>query len=267
MQFRHVGIIVFCALLCACKSFQPPAWPWKSSSAPADTPICSAPGKACTNSDARVALLTASKYCYDVMNRQGTKSAAMGGTKLAIGTIGAISGSVIAQFAEGAAAQAWSGVSGVANGMQTQIDQNFAGAIDIKRREHIAQAAFAGAARIEAADTPEAKIDLAIQMALACSMNAATADANILKLLSGEAEHPGTAEPVDSYDLQGKQLTVHHRFEGIDGIPAAETHAKAQAAEVCRKQSDGFVAKAQTPANTHCAGSHCEVEAKFECGS
>jgi hypothetical protein len=203
------------------------------------------------------------------MNTQGKKGVAIGGTKLGIGTIGAISGSVIAQFAQGGAAQAWSGVSGVANGMQTQIDQSFGDAIDIKRREYIARAAFDGAARVRDAGTPGRKIELSMQMALACSMNAATADANILKLLGGNAEAgagAGAAEPAESFELQGKRLTVHHRFEGPGGQAAAETRAKAYAAEICRAQTPGFVARAQDAARSHCAGPRCDMEATFVCG-
>lgn len=264
MRFRTFVICVSGGFLGACQTFSPAPWPWTSSNVAVPVPTCTA--DACTESDARAALAVASKYCYDVMNKQGMKGAAIGGSKLAIGTIGAVSGSVIAQFAQGAAAQAWSGVSGVANGMQTQIDQSFANAIDIRRREHIAQAAFEGAALVHDATTPADKIERSMQMALGCSMNAATADATILKLLSGGEDTKKATPAVDSHDLQGQALTVRHRFEGPGGQALAEAQAKDYAATVCKAREASFVAKVQDTAVAHCAGTDCELEAKFECG-
>lgn len=100
-----------------------------------------------------------------------------------VGTFGALSGGVFSQLAQGSAAQAWSGVSGVANGMQNQMDHAFSGLLEVKRRQDIAVAARRLEHAAQATDSDKA-VNIAMQTALDCTMGATNSDAAALKAVS-----------------------------------------------------------------------------------
>ncbi|GHA78777.1 hypothetical protein GCM10007067_15220 [Lysobacter bugurensis] len=189
----------------------------------------------------------------------------MGATKLSVGTIGAVAGGVIAQFTQGNAAQAWAGVSGVANGIQTQMDNMFKHAIDVKRKELVATAALSGAARIRAESSDERKVDRAMEMALGCSMNSIAADAQILELLSGKAV-VSSSGPNISESFDGGSLQMIFPYSRAQPISQVTEQAQVRAKEVC--ETNGLRLQGLKPEGSpkyDCTGDQCKMTATFVC--
>lgn len=198
------------------------------------------------------------------MNRQDNKASWMGGSKLAVGTIGAIAGGVIAQFAQGGAAQAWAGVSGVANGIQTQMDGMFQHAIDVKRKELIAKAALTGAADVRKADLPDRKVERAMEMALACSMNSVTADSEILGLLTSRSTAPAGPEVTESFD--GSNLELKFPYARTETTSQIQQQAIERAKGFCERNTMKFVGlKKDTKPSYACTGDNCRLIATYTC--
>lgn len=153
-----------------------PSWPF-----PLDGKMCAG---ACTPDVALETYVKASNYCRQIQNYYERFGVHTNSTKLAIGTVGAISGSVIAPIAKGTGAAAWSGLSGATNALQTNMDQAFSGSINVKRRQEVARAADEGAEEFKDESGPEERVLIAINMARKCSMGSVAADVEVLKALS-----------------------------------------------------------------------------------
>lgn len=260
MRNPHYLAALLCFALASCattKSAHEAPWPWNH----AKSPICT-DKNTCNSSDARTALAQASLYCRQVMDRRDTTDFVFGGTKLGVGTLGAIAGGVIAQFAQGTASQAWAGVSGVANGIQSQMDTFFSHAVDLKRRQNIAKAALSGAVRVRDADTPEDKVERSMEMALACSMNAATADAAVLDLLdtnSEKSEHAAVSE-----SLSANELTLVVPYTTADSVSEIEEKARDRATKACKFHNRTLDAKNAKTLHT-CLDDRCKVTSVYTC--
>lgn len=181
MKSISLVIVASAMALSACASTP---WPWHPDASTNFDPPCEA--ATCTSMDAQNALSAASNYCIALINRDGGSKALIGGSQVALSTIGAVSGGVIAQFAEGSASQAWAGVAGATNGVRSTVDQAFAGAIYVQRKKLVADAARKGVAAVLAApaDKPGQRVDLAMKMATECASAAAEADAKVLQAIS-----------------------------------------------------------------------------------
>jgi hypothetical protein len=178
---------------------------------------------------------------------------------------------VISQLAEGSAAQAWAGVSGVANGMQTQMDQAFSGALDVRRKQHVATAASEGAeAFYKTAPTGGTdygpKVEQAIRMALACAVNGAKADGSAMQLLAG-------GSPADPAPIIGTEPIVTMEDGVITALYAYTNptqEARAQGDLRARKAAEsicgaGAAVLQKAPRFSCVGGSDCEATATFTC--
>lgn len=187
---KYALLLGSCFLLTACVTTQ---WPWADSKS-ADKAYQPCSSATCSEQDARKALAAASHYCVRIMEYNANSRAMLGGSRVALSSIGALSGGVIAQVAGGTASKAWAGISGVTNGMQSKMDEAFAGALYLQRRKAVATAAGLGMEKVMKAErTPEKRVEAAMQMALACAAAAAEADANSLNAINNAA--PTTPPP------------------------------------------------------------------------
>lgn len=161
-------------------------WPWtaKANASGKSTiePVCAT--DKCSPGEARIAYLQATEFCRRMQDYYAAGGMYAQSGKMALSTIGAVAGSVIAPIASGTAATAWSGVSGVTNGLQTQVNEAFSEAVDIQRRASIATAARNGdTAFRKDAETDDERVYAAIAMARECAMGPAEADRSTMRAL------------------------------------------------------------------------------------
>lgn len=158
-------------------------WPWTGVSPCTSTTQPGVP-VACDANHALVAYVRANEFCRKMQDYYAAGGLYAESGKLAISTIGAVAGSVIAPIASGTAATAWSGVSGVSNGLQTQMNQAFSEAVEIQRRASIAEAARDGAEAYGSANaTALDRVVAAVDMARGCALNVAIADRATMQAL------------------------------------------------------------------------------------
>lgn len=172
LVFLTVVSLSGCSTLKGIKGAQ---WPWSQANPCAST---------CTEQEAMQAFVAASGFCRDVQNYYESGGFYAKSSRLAVGTIGALAGSVMAPLATGSATNAWAGLSGATNALQSQMDEAFSSAVAVRRRAAIVEAAEENAARYRAAVTPSQRVVAAIDMARSCSMGSATADQGTLRALS-----------------------------------------------------------------------------------
>lgn len=156
-------------------------WPW-----PATVALCD--GATCQLKHALLAFNQANMFCRQMQDYYAAGGVYAKSGKMTVSTVGAVAGSVIAPLASGSAASAWSGVSGVANGLQSEIDQTFSDAVDVQRRAGIAAAASTGAgAFLDASTDYTAKVFAAMDMARECAMSSGKSDKEALKALVSDS--------------------------------------------------------------------------------
>nr|VFK44007.1 MAG: hypothetical protein BECKTC1821E_GA0114239_103023 [Candidatus Kentron sp. TC] len=172
--------IAFSAILingCAKTMFNAPTadWPWEKNFPCENT---------CTAKEAIDAFTEANEFCRDVQNFYESGGQRSNNTKLAIGTVGTIAGSVIAPISNDTAAKAWSGLSGAANAFQTAMDEAFSVNIAIRRRKAVADAAAKGSEEFKKSQNPTERIVIAVDMARDCATSPAKADHAIFSAIS-----------------------------------------------------------------------------------
>ena len=177
-MLRSLCALVLVALTSGCASIYGQGaaeWPW-----PTGNPC----GGSCDSKDAMTAYVKASEFCRKVQNfyeRGGQRSDA---TRLAVGAVGAVAGSVLAPISHGTAATAWSGLSGAANATQVAMDDAFSSSVAAKRRNKVADALDAGHTAYGSAQDDQGRVLAAVHMATSCSMASARADAQVLQKLA-----------------------------------------------------------------------------------
>jgi len=154
-------------------------WPWK-----AESNICA--GTTCSEAEALKAYVAASSFCRDVQNYYESGGQRTNSTKVAIGAVGTLAGSVVAPIANGTAAKAWSGLSGATNAVQLSLDEAFAAAVTVKRRAAVSSAAADGASAYAKAADANKRVLAAVDMARLCAMGSAEADKAAVKALTDQ---------------------------------------------------------------------------------
>jgi len=180
MKYLAIAIAATSVVLSGCASLvgaSSASWPW-----PSQSNICAA--ASCTDAEALKAFVEASSFCREVQNYYESGGQRANSTKVAIGAVGAIAGTVIAPVANGSAAMAWSGLSGATNAVQLSIEEMFSSTVTVKRRAAVASAAETGATSYSSASDNSAKVIAAINMARSCAMSSAKADEAAVKALT-----------------------------------------------------------------------------------
>lgn len=188
----RISPILFCvpvlATLIGCTSaggIKGAKWPWKDGAIPC--------GETCEKEHALRAFIESSKYCRDVQNYYESGGFYATSSRLVVGTLGALAGSVFAPLAEGTAAKAWAGLSGATNALQSQMDEAFSSAVAVRRRSAIAQIADEGFKRyFKEGNSNTDKVLIAIDTARACSMGSAVADRATLRALTDFSDDNGS---------------------------------------------------------------------------
>lgn len=175
----RICAVAAAALLSGCVS-----WPWEG-----EKPLCTGSGAVCTRADALRAYAKANEFCQRVVRGYQSSGTVSRSTKLAIGITGALAGGVAVPLANGSAKDAWAGLSGATNGLQTQVDQAFLGAVAAQRAKAVDEALGQGQAEYEAADDATEKVEKSIAMASRCVSASLARDQEMLKRI---------ADPIDA---------------------------------------------------------------------
>lgn len=133
----------------------------------------------CKDSQALRAISFAFDTCRNTQNlyeRRGFNSKA---SQFAVAVAGALAGAVAAPIAKGSGTKAWSGLSGAANGIQNQLNEQFSDAIAAQDRQAVLDAMTRGEERLRVAPDANKKVLEAEIMAYDCTMAAASIDAAI----------------------------------------------------------------------------------------
>ena len=158
-------------------SARSPSWPW-----PNPALICKQ--ATCDAAEGIAAFNAASIFCKDAQNYYESGSQLASSTKIAIGAVGSVAGAVIAPIAHGSAATAWSGLSGTTNALQMSIEEAFSATVAVKRRAKIAEKAAQEADTVAKQANTNLQVFAAINMARACAMSSAEADAEAIRALA-----------------------------------------------------------------------------------
>ena len=164
-----------CLLLAACSTFNSYTWPW-----PVNTKPCQ---KSCTPEESMKAVADAAGFCRNVQNHYEFKDSTLDNTQVLISWTGALAGSVAAPIAKGSAVKAWSGLSGITNGLQDSLNRQYSDTVMLARRKSVYDAASKNIESIISAPDDNARVRAAIAMAMACALSSASIDIKLNKAL------------------------------------------------------------------------------------
>jgi hypothetical protein len=152
------------------------AWPWHER-APCAKDQCSP-------LEAMAASNDANEFCRSVHNYYERGAFGASSSRLFLAGLGAVAGSVVPPLAKGSAKDAWAGLSGSTNALQTSLDQAFSTAMAVKSRAKVAEVADTAAGKVASETTDNARVMASIDMARQCSMASARAQQEALKAMS-----------------------------------------------------------------------------------
>ena len=141
----------------------------------------------CDDADALAALDLALKTCTSTQNLYEKRGFNSKRFHFGIALVGALAGAVAAPLAKGSGTAAWSGVSGAANGIQSQFDEQFSYAITVQERAAIADAMTAGTATFQKDHDSFSRVADANIMANNCRVASSKADKAVLDAISSAA--------------------------------------------------------------------------------
>ena len=171
-------------------------YPWNGGETTADSPCV---GEECTAVEARKANVAANKFCREVANFYEKTGNEAGYASIAIGWVGAIAGAVIAPSVS-KYKDSWSGLSGAANTLRSDINSAFSAAVQVRRQAQVAKVANAAPATYlamsaQAGTSNNMRVELSIDMVRQCALAGLTADSESLAALMGSGAKPVETEP------------------------------------------------------------------------
>ncbi|WP_145929212.1 hypothetical protein [Chromobacterium vaccinii] len=159
-------------------------WPWQDEN---NFPCLKKNSEFCTSEDAISTYIKATTFCRQVLNYYEAGGALDDGSKLLVGSVGVLSGSVLSVVAKGTAAKGWAGMSGAANGIQGTMDKTFSSILSYKRMSAVNQAYVQDVSVIlkesesAGADSNKKIVFGSIMMAADCAMGSSKVDSDLLQ--------------------------------------------------------------------------------------
>ncbi len=148
-----------------------------------DWPDCSAATDDCRQRIFRTTIA----YCQRLQGDYQSDSLFNTRTSLFLGALGMLSGGVLSPIASGSAKTAWSGLSGVINGVQTNFQASFGALQEANRRAKISGYLDAFKTEYMAETSPAHPYELSVYYAGKCSTAGAVADQETLSALASKA--------------------------------------------------------------------------------
>lgn len=115
------------------------------------------------------------KMCVDTMDKLDRKSLNSNKAKLAIAVLGTLSGSVFSQLAKGSGKDAWSGLSGSTNALQSALDENFSSSLMLSEALAIATAVTEVNKKFIQETDSNVKLQIAYSLPMSCRLARLTA--------------------------------------------------------------------------------------------
>ena len=220
----RIFIFLLVLFLAGCKST--PVWPWKTE-VPCDK---TADGKAdCSEMDVLNTYSKARSYCLDLSDLYEGTGSNISSSRFWIASFGTLSGAVFAPLSSGSAKDAWSGVSGSTNALQSALDENFSNAVFVRRRQEIADSGKVARDGMSNVPSNVSKVLLAMDIAYDCRMAVARADAAAASAINLLQSKSPTA-PVSEGRPAAQVNPVETKVEAKDAAFAAAAPASAAAA-------------------------------------
>lgn len=201
---RLILVVCLCVIISGCSAVRKePPWPW------ADGIPCSKPSsgpEAGAVSDPQTCGIghvvdtynKAQKYCIDYANTYENGGDAINSSRFWIATVGTLSGAVFAPVAGGSAKDAWAGLSGSTNALQSALNESFSNAVNIRRRSEIAKAGTVARQQVASAGDNLLRVLAAMDIAYDCKMAVGRADAEVAKALNELQKTEGGASGAKS---------------------------------------------------------------------
>ncbi|MBW7567776.1 hypothetical protein KIF53_15320 [Chromobacterium subtsugae] len=164
-----------------------PQWPWQDAQ---NYPCSKISTEPCTPEDAISTYIKATTFCRQVLNYYESGGELDDGSKLLVGSVGVLSGSVLSVVAKGTAAKGWSGMSGAANGIQATMDKTFSSIVSYKKMDAVNQSYAHDVSVIfneSGSDNPVSNNKIvfgSIMMAADCAMGSSKVDAALLQQIA-----------------------------------------------------------------------------------
>lgn len=206
-----------CLLLAACSTVNSYTWPW-----PENTKPCQ---KSCTPEESMKAVADAAGFCRNVQNHYEFKDSTLDNTQVLISWTGALAGSVAAPIAKGSAVKAWSGLSGITNGLQDSLNRQYSDTVMLARRKSVYDAASKNIESIISAPDDNARVRAAIAMAMACALSSASIDIKLNKALldAASAATDAANTPAEADKTGATDKPADANKPGATGTPDAAT--------------------------------------------
>jgi len=115
------------------------------------------------------------KICEASLDKLDQQSLSSNKAKLAIAVLGTLSGSVFSQLAKGSGKDAWSGLSGSANALQTALDKSFSANLMLSEALAIGTAVVEVNVKFIDEPNPDKKLQIAYSLPMVCRVARLTA--------------------------------------------------------------------------------------------
>lgn len=174
---KAAGSIVLACLVCACQSI----------GGAKRSDLSLAPYECqheCSPDDGVKAFAQALRICTASQNYYERGGFISKTARLVVAAVGTLAGTVAAPLAKGSGSDAWSGLSGATNALQTEFDQAFSNAVYVQIRAGVNDARRAGIDAFEKKVEPPDKVNAANAMAEACRTASADVEKEILLKLA-----------------------------------------------------------------------------------
>ncbi|WP_155950888.1 hypothetical protein [Rhodanobacter sp. OR87] len=142
----------------------------------------------CQDNDVLRAVSRALDQCTATQNLYERRGFHSKTAQFVVAIVGSLAGAVAAPISKGSGVKAWAGLSGAANGIQAQLDEQYSYAVTVQDRVAVANAMQVGEVHIRSAGTRFEQIREANIMENECRQAAAKADAAILQAISAAAK-------------------------------------------------------------------------------
>ncbi|HWG87648.1 MAG TPA: hypothetical protein VN679_07670 [Candidatus Acidoferrales bacterium] len=113
---------------------------------------------------------TQAKSCVDMLDKLDTDSLKSSKAKLALAVIGTLSGSVFSQLAKGSGKDAWSGLSGSTNALQSALDSSFSANLLLKEALYVAAVMVKTNQAFIAELNPQKQVQIANSLPILCRL-------------------------------------------------------------------------------------------------
>jgi hypothetical protein len=168
--------------------------------------------------------------CVKTLDKLDAQSTSSSTAKLVIAIIGTLAGSVMAPVAKGSGKDAWAGLSGSTNALQTALDNSFSASLMLKEALYVAAVVVDTNKAFIAATDPNKQVQIANSLPILC---------RLARLKAVDEANKAVSQGNSDTDKKITALLLATASQDDNAVPArAATVAPAQATAVLAPASD-----------------------------